>query len=57
MSFINSHGGGFGLVTEIQRVCAHDLLVDESRLARRARALAAIVIHLVQAETFSGNAE
>ena len=53
MSLVDGHGSGVGFVVRVECARADDLLVNEGRLARCARALRALVVHLVQAETFS----
>lgn len=53
MSFVDLHDSGVGLVVEVQGAGAHDLLVDECRLARSAGPCRVRVVHLVKPETLS----
>lgn len=55
MSIINSHVCHVGFVAEVEAARAHDLLVHEGGLAWRASAAGVFVVHLVQAETLTGN--
>lgn len=53
MPFIDGHDCSIGFVLPVQSARAHDLFVDEGRLARCAGAIWTFVVHFVEAKPFS----